>query len=221
MRRGLVGAFLVVALALVQPARADEMLVFAAASLKNALDDAVQDFDKTSGDRVRVSYGASSALAKQIENDAPADIFISADLDWMDYVAKKGMVKAGTRANLLGNKLVLIAPADHAAPVEIAPDFPLAQRLGVGGRLAMADPDAVPAGKYGKGALQTLGVWDTVAEPHRRRRGCACGAAARVARRGAVRHRLCHRRGGRSGGQDRRHIPSKLLSSRSSIRSRS
>lgn len=162
MRRGLVGAFLVVALALVQPARADEMLVFAAASLKNALDDAVQDFDKTSGDRVRVSYGASSALAKQIENDAPADIFISADLDWMDYVAKKGMVKAGTRANLLGNALVLIAPADHAAPVEIAPDFPLAQRLGVGGRLAMADPDAVPAGKYGKGALQTLGVWDKV-----------------------------------------------------------
>jgi len=162
MRRTLVGLCFVVLLAGGLPARADDVIVLAAASLKNALDDAVQDFDKASGDTVRVSYGASSALAKQIENGAPADVFISADLDWMDYVEKAKTVKPGTRANLLGNKLVLVAPADHAAPVEIAANFPLAQRLGSDGRLAMADPDSVPAGKYGKGALENLGVWSSV-----------------------------------------------------------
>src|ERR1700722_5595660 len=101
-----------VALAVALPARADDVLVFAAASLKNALDDAVTAFDKTSGDTVKVSYGASSALAKQIESAAPADIFISADLDWMDYVDKKSLIAPDTRHNLPGNSLVLIAPAD-------------------------------------------------------------------------------------------------------------
>jgi molybdate transport system substrate-binding protein len=162
MRRLIVGFYFLVLLAAGMPARADDVLVFAAASLKNALDDAVQDFDKANGDKIRVSYAASSALAKQIENGAPADLFISADLDWMDYVEKKGLVKPGSRANLLGNKLVLVAPADHAAPVAIAANFPLAQLLGSDGRLAMADPDSVPAGKYGKGALENLGVWASV-----------------------------------------------------------
>jgi molybdate transport system substrate-binding protein len=162
MRRIFVGLCFLVLLAGGVPARADDVLVFAAASLKNALDDAVQNFDKASGVTVRVSYAASSALAKQIENGAPADIFISADLDWMDSVEKAKMVKPGSCANLLGNKLVLVAPADHASPMTIAPNFPLAQALGADGRLAMADPDAVPAGKYGKGALETLGVWASV-----------------------------------------------------------
>ncbi|HZT52446.1 MAG TPA: molybdate ABC transporter substrate-binding protein [Stellaceae bacterium] len=142
-------------------AQAEELLVFAAASLKNALDDAVQSYDKKTGDTVRVSYAASSALARQIEAGAPADLFISADIAWMDDVAKKDLIAPGTRANLLGNALVLIAPAGSAAAVEITPHFPLASML-KGGRLAMADPAAVPAGKYGKAALQSLGVWDAV-----------------------------------------------------------
>ena len=143
------------------PALADDILIFAAASLKNALDDAVKDYQLHGGAPVRVSYAASSALAKQIEGGAPADIFISADLDWMDYVAKKDLIVAGTRSNLLGNKLVLVAPADSEVSVTIAPNFPLAALL-KGGRLAMADPAAVPAGKYGKAALEKLGVWDSV-----------------------------------------------------------
>jgi molybdate transport system substrate-binding protein len=142
-------------------ARAADVLVFAAASLKNAMDDAVSAFEKTGGDKVRVSYGASSALAKQIEAAAPADMFISADLDWMDDVEKRSLIQTGTRKNFLGNRLVLVEPATSDLKVVIAPNFPLAKLLG-GGRLAMADPDAVPAGKYGKAALETLGVWSSV-----------------------------------------------------------
>jgi molybdate transport system substrate-binding protein len=108
-----------------------------------------------------VSYAASSALAKQIENGAPADIFISADLDWMDDAQKKKAIKPDTRANLFGNVLVLVEPADSARTIEIKPGFPLAALLG-DGRLAMANPDSVPAGKYGKAALQKLGVWESV-----------------------------------------------------------
>jgi len=142
-------------------ANAEDVLVFAAASLKNALDDAAGSFQQTGGARVNVSYAASSALAKQIEAGAPADIFISADLDWMNDVQQHGMVQTATRANFLGNVLVLVAPADSNAKIDIKPDFPLNSLLG-DGRLAMADPDAVPAGKYGKAALQKLGIWDSV-----------------------------------------------------------
>jgi molybdate transport system substrate-binding protein len=143
-------------------AQGRELLVFGAASLKNALDDANAQYQSGSGRKVVVSYGASSALARQIENGAPADIFISADLDWMDFVAERKLIKPETRFNLLGNKLVLIAPADRAINLTIAPNFPLAQALG-NGRLAMADPGSVPAGKYGKAALEALGVWASVA----------------------------------------------------------
>ncbi|HTQ33171.1 MAG TPA: molybdate ABC transporter substrate-binding protein [Stellaceae bacterium] len=143
-------------------ARADNVVVFAAASLKDALDAINTDWQKTSGKHATISYAASSALAKQIEAAAPADVFISADLDWMDYVAKKNLIVPDTRHNLLGNVLVLIAPADSkAGNVEIKQGFPLARLLG-GGKLAMADPNAVPAGKYGKAALSKLGVWDKV-----------------------------------------------------------
>ncbi|MGO8919903.1 MAG: molybdate ABC transporter substrate-binding protein [Stellaceae bacterium] len=142
-------------------AMADDVLVFAAASLKNALDDAVAAYQRQGGDKVGVSYAASSALAKQLDSGAPADIFISADLDWMDYAQQRHLIKPETRKNLLGNRLVLIAPAASTVTVEIKPDFPLAALLG-DGRLAMADPDAVPAGKYGKAALEKLGVWASV-----------------------------------------------------------
>ena len=143
-------------------ALADDVLVFAAASLKNALDDTIAAYEKSGGGTIKVSYAASSALAKQIENGAPADIFISADLDWMNDVAKNNAIKPETRSNLVGNVLVLVGPAGSTKTVDIAPGFPLAAMLG-DGRLAMANPDSVPAGKYGKAALQKLGVWDTVA----------------------------------------------------------
>lgn len=154
-------ALLLLLAAWANPAAADDVLVFAAASLKNALDDAAASYQQKSPDKVSISYGASSALAKQIENAAPADIFISADLDWMNDIEKHDLVKAGTRVNLLGNNLVLIVPADNKATIDIKPGFPLAAML-ADNHLAMADPDAVPAGKYGKAALEKLGIWAAV-----------------------------------------------------------
>ena len=142
-------------------AQGKPVLVFAAASLKNALDDAASQYQRDTGKSTSISYAASSILAKQIEAGAPADIFISADLDWMDYLAGKNLIKADSRKTLLGNKLVLIAPLSGAGAVRIEPGFPIAKLL-KGGRLALADPDAVPAGKYAKAALQNLGVWDNV-----------------------------------------------------------
>jgi molybdate transport system substrate-binding protein len=142
-------------------AQSHDILVFAAASLKNALDDVDAQFGKDDGKHANISYAASSTLAKQIESGAPADIFISADLDWMDYLAKLNLIKPGTRQNLLGNELVLVAPKDAAASVKIEPGFPLG-RLLAGGKLAMADTSAVPAGKYGKAALEKLGLWSSV-----------------------------------------------------------
>jgi molybdate transport system substrate-binding protein len=149
---------------LARAALADDVVVFAAASLKNALDDAAQQYQRSGGAGVKISYAASSALAKQIENGAPADIFISADLDWMNYVQKRNLIRSATRKNLLGNRLVLVAPADSNLKVAIKPGFDFVGLL-AGGRLAMADPDSVPAGKYGKAALEKLGVWNAV-QPH-------------------------------------------------------
>jgi len=140
---------------------ADTVTVFAAASLKSALDENVKAYPARANDRVVVSYAASSALAKQIEAGAPADLFISADLDWMDYLEQRRLIRTGTRRNLLRNRLVLIAPADSKVSVSITPGLPLAKLLG-DGRLAMANPDAVPAGKYGKASLEALGVWKDV-----------------------------------------------------------
>ena len=159
----LAGAAMLAFVAAAAPSRAQaaDVLVFAAASLKNAMDDAVAAFEKNGGDKVNVSYGASSALAKQLEAAAPADMFVSAALDWMDYAEKRSLIRSETRKNFLGNRLVLVAPASSDVKVEIAPDFPLATLLG-GGRLSIADPDAVPAGKYGKAALEKLGVWRSV-----------------------------------------------------------
>lgn len=142
-------------------AGAQNITVLAAASLKNALDEVSGQYRLPQDQKIAISYAASSALARQIENGAPADIFISADLDWMDYVEKRGLIRTDSRVNLLRNEMVLIAPADSKALVEIKPGFPLSILLG-GGRLAMADPDYVPAGKYGKAALEKLGVWSSV-----------------------------------------------------------
>jgi molybdate transport system substrate-binding protein len=145
------------------PAAAQEkdVLVFAAASLKNALDEVAAQWQKESGKKVKISYAASNTLIKQIEQGAPADMFISADLDWMDYGAQKSLIKPDTRSNLLGNRIVLIAPKDSSVSVNIQPGFDLAALL-KGGRLSMGNVDAVPAGKYGKAALEKLGAWDGV-----------------------------------------------------------
>ena len=153
------------AIAGAQPAVAQESItVFAAASLKNALDDADAAFTKATGVKVVASYAASSALAKQIESGAPADVFISADLKWMDYVADKKLIKPDTRVNLLGNRLVLIAPADSKlGNVKIDKGFDIAKLAG-DGRIAVADVKAVPAGLYAKAALENLGAW-AAAEP--------------------------------------------------------
>ncbi|MBX5135137.1 molybdate ABC transporter substrate-binding protein [Rhizobium lentis] len=140
---------------------AEKLTVFAAASLKNALDAADAAWTQESGKEAVASYAASGALAKQIENAAPADIFISADLDWMDYLADKKLIKADTRSNLLGNRIVLVAEKDKAKSVEIKQGFDLAALLG-DGRLAMGEPKSVPAGKYGMAALEKLGVWTSV-----------------------------------------------------------
>ncbi|HET7412017.1 MAG TPA: molybdate ABC transporter substrate-binding protein [Pararhizobium sp.] len=148
------------------PARAQssETVVFAAASLKNALDNIAAAYKKETGRTVRISYAGSSSLARQIEQKAPADIFISADTDWMDYLQKKGLIETKTRFNLLGNHIVLVAPkTSPLKSVDIKPGFDLAKLLG-GGHLAMANTKAVPAGRYGKASLESLGVWKSVSD---------------------------------------------------------
>lgn len=139
-----------------------ELVIFAAASMKNALDEAAVGFARQTGKPApKISYAASNTLAKQIEAGASADIFVSADLDWMDYLAQRNLIKPQTRVNLLGNKIVLVAPKDAAKPIAIGPGLNLATALS-GGMLAMGNVDAVPAGKYGKAALEKLGAWDGV-----------------------------------------------------------
>jgi molybdate transport system substrate-binding protein len=133
--------------------------VFAAASLKNAIDDTNAAFTRQTGIKVVVSYAATSALVKQIEQGAPADVFLSADPQWMDYAAEKKLIRVDTRVNLLGNKLVLIAAKDSRLDnVTLAPGFDIARMAG-DGRIAVADVKAVPAGRYAKAALEALGAW--------------------------------------------------------------
>ncbi len=142
-------------------AAAPTLVVFAAASLTEALDAVDGAFTAQSHVRVQASYAASSVLAKQIEAGAPADVFFSADRQWMDHAEQHGALRAGTRRDVLGNDLVLIAPADSALQLTIAPGFALVAALGEG-RLACADPDSVPAGLYARAALTKLGVWEAV-----------------------------------------------------------
>jgi molybdate transport system substrate-binding protein len=147
------------------PAWAEEksLTIFAAASMKNALDDVDAAFTEKNRIKVVTSYAASSALAKQIEQGAPADIFMSADTDWMDYAAAKGVINEATRTNLLGNSIVLIAPKDSKIDrVAIGPHFDLAGLAG-DGKIATGDVNAVPVGKYAKAALERLGAWQAAA----------------------------------------------------------
>ncbi len=136
-------------------------LVLAAASLQEALSEAARSWASRKHAKPVVSFAASSALARQIEAGAPADLFISADEEWMDHVAGKRLVRAKTRVSFLSNQLVLIAPATSKSRLAVARKFPLARALG-SSRLAIADPDSVPAGKYAKAALTSLGVWPSV-----------------------------------------------------------
>ncbi len=143
-------------------ARADDVTVFAAASLTNALEEIGQVYRGSGLGEIQFSFAAASALARQIEGGAPAAIFASADEQWMDYLAERNLIVAETRVSPIGNRLVLIAPADSAiAPVDIAPGFALAELLG-DGRLATGDPAHVPVGRYAQQALTALGVWDAV-----------------------------------------------------------
>ena len=141
------------------PALAQEITVFAAASLKNALDDVNAAFVRQTGIKMVASYAASAALMKQIENGAPADVLVSADLDWMDYGARNKLISNDTRADLLGNRLVLIAPGESSlSEVSIGPGFDLTKLAG-NGRIVIGDARAVPAGRYAKAALEKLGAW--------------------------------------------------------------
>ena len=137
------------------------LIVFAAASLTNALQEVGDGFTKDSSIPVKFSFAASSALARQIENGAPADVFFSADLEWMDYLQTRKLIQVATRHDVLGNQLVLVAPADSKIVLKIGPHFALAKILGTG-RLATGDPDSVPVGRYAREALTKLGVWNEV-----------------------------------------------------------
>lgn len=168
LSRGIVPKTIACVLALVPvlapvQATADDITVFAAASMKNAMDVVAEEWAKETGHRALVSLAGSSALARQIQQGAPADVFISANTNWMDRLETDGLIAADTRFDLLGNAIVLVAHGADAPAVEITPNLDLAGLLG-GGHLAMALVDAVPAGIYGKAALTHLGLWEGVAD---------------------------------------------------------
>jgi molybdate transport system substrate-binding protein len=165
--RQLLGAVLL-ACALFVPVHAadepkQELLVFAAASLTNVLDEIGKAYTQQSQQPVKFSYAASSALARQLEAGANADVFFAADLEWMDYVQARNLIDRSTRRNVLGNRLVLVAPAASKIELKVTPGFKLAEALG-NGRLATGDPESVPVGKYARSALTSLGVWNDVAD---------------------------------------------------------
>jgi len=137
------------------------LLVFAAASLSNVLGEQSTAWTSTSGVPVKLSFAASSVLARQIEAGGKADVFVSADQEWMDYLQQRDLIQKPTRKNLVSNRLVLIAPTDSKVELKIAPGFPLAAALGKG-RLATGDPDTVPVGRYARSALVSLGLWDEI-----------------------------------------------------------
>jgi molybdate transport system substrate-binding protein len=141
--------------------RRPELLVFAASSLTNVLGEMSTAYEKQSGIRVKLSFAASSVLARQIEAGTKADVFVSADQEWMNYLDERTLMAAGTRRDLAGNRLVLIAPSDSKVTLSIRPGFDLAGASG-NGRVATGDPDTVPVGRYARAALTTLGVWKDV-----------------------------------------------------------
>ncbi len=168
MRRFLLGlGLLYLSLGSVQGPAAEaqqpKILVFAAASLTDALQEVAAAYERTSTATIQLSFGASSVLARQIEAGARADVFFSADTDWMDYLQSRDLIQSATRQNVLSNRLVLIAPAQSQISLRIEPHFPLAAAIDKG-RLATGDPDSVPVGRYARAALTSLGVWDAVAD---------------------------------------------------------
>jgi molybdate transport system substrate-binding protein len=149
-------------MAVAVPAAEPPLTVFAAASLTDVMQQIGMAYTAATGTPVRTSFAASSALARQIESGAPADVFVSADQDWMDYLASRSLVQATTRTDVASNALVLIAPADSRLQLRIAPGMRLAAALGKRGRLATGDPASVPVGRYAEAALRQLGVWNSV-----------------------------------------------------------
>jgi molybdate transport system substrate-binding protein len=165
--KGLIGGLLLACAALSGPrgfcaeTQAASITVFGAVSLTNAMQDLGDAFTKTTAVDVKFSFAASSALAHQIENGARADVFFSADVEWMDYLQARNLIQPATRRDVVGNRLVLIAPLGSAIALKISPNFPLAAAIG-NGRLATGDPDSVPVGRYAQAALTSLGVWNAV-----------------------------------------------------------
>jgi molybdate transport system substrate-binding protein len=143
-------------------ARSQELTVFAAASLTDVMKEVSTQWAQAGHSPLRMSFGASSTLARQIDQGAPVNLFASADEKWMDYLADKNLIAAGTRKDLLGNDLVLVVPADKPRHVTIDQDFDLSGLLGPNGRLATGDPGHVPVGIYAEQALKKLGMWDSV-----------------------------------------------------------
>ena len=144
-------------------ANSPALTIFAAASLTDVLQELGNQYTRDTGVKVIFSFAASSMLARQIENGAQADLFLSADQEWMDYLDQRGLIRRASRHNLVGNRLALVARADSQIQLTIAPHFPLRAAL-QDERLAVADPDSVPAGRYARSALVSLGVWDELAE---------------------------------------------------------
>jgi molybdate transport system substrate-binding protein len=142
---------------------AEPLVVFAAVSLTDALGKVAAEWSRIGNSAPRLSFAASSALARQVEAGARADVFVAADQEWMDYLAARGLIRGDSRRDILGNRLVLIAPADSVLALKITAGFPLAAALGRG-RLATGDPDIVPVGRYARTALTSLGVWGEVAD---------------------------------------------------------
>ena len=141
----------------------DSVTVFAAASLTDVLQELGADYTKDKGTKVQYSFAATSTLARQVESGAHADVFFSADQEWMDYLDQRALIQKATRRNMLGNRLALVAPVASTLQLQIRPNFPLLAALS-GGRLATGDPDSVPVGRYARSALTSLGVWNDVAE---------------------------------------------------------
>ena len=163
MRRCLLAAIFVATLPGVAADKSSpELTVFAASSLTNVMEELSAAYTRATGVPVRLSFAASSALARQIESGARADVFFSADIEWMDYLQSRQLIGSSSRRDVVSNSLVLIAPADSKVRLKIAPNFPLAKTLGLG-RLATGDPDSVPVGRYARAALTKLGVWNDVA----------------------------------------------------------
>ena len=199
-------------LVLLAPAWSQEdITVFAAASLQNALEDVARQYQQKAGRSVRFSFAASSALARQIEQGAPAAIFISADEQWMDYLAQRKLIVPDTRKSLLGNRLVMVVPSASTATVDLKPGFDMKALLGADGRWVTGDPSGVPVGRYAQEALTKLGVWDFAQTRMVRAENVRVALCICRAWRSGCRRRLRDRCGDLAEGQGGRCVPRRQL----------